>query len=178
MMDDPLAPAEPVADEAVPPLITEIARAIADPGNFPTKDNHRNAPLSTVQWQAAAVMDLLTQRGHVLPGVPPAKTILADAQSFAARLIMSNLALRILNMLAYMKVETPETDPARRWLDDYLEGRNHGPAGCPMLWPARLPAMAALLRDWGFIPTPTMPPYVARAPQSPLTATPAPEPMS
>lgn len=161
-METPDTPA-PVADEAIPPLIVEIARAIADPGNFPTKDNHRNAPVSTVQWQAAAVMDLLNQRGHVLPGCPPAQRILDDAKSFAERLTLTMLALRILNMLAWMKVETPETKPARQWLDDYLEGRNHGPAGQPMLWPARLPGMAALLRDWGFMPTPTMPPYVARA---------------
>ena len=173
-METPDAPA-PVADEPIPPLIVEIARAIADPGNFPTKDNHRNAPLSTVQWQAAAVMDLLNQRGHVMPGCPEAKTILADARSFAERLVMSNLAARLLNMLAWSAVETPETKPARQWLDDYFEGKNHGPIGCPMIWPLRMPGICALLRQWGFQPTQTMPPFVARAVPQPL-ATPAPEP--
>lgn len=153
----------PAADPPIPPLINEIARAIADPGNFPTADNHRNAPVSTVQWQAAAVMDLLNQRGHVLPGCPPAQRILEDAKSFAERLTLSNLALRILNMLAWSTIQTPESKPARRWIEDYIEGKNHGPVGNPMLWPLSMPGMCSLLGEWGFVPTPTMPPYVARA---------------
>ena len=153
----------PVADPPIPPLIEEIARAIADPGNFPTKDNHRDAPLSTVKWQAAAVMDLLTQRGHYLPGAPCAQVILDDAKSFAERLTITTLALRLLNMLAFANVQTPETKGARRWIDDYLEGKNHGPAGKPMLWPVKLPGICSLLREWGFEPTPTMPPWVARS---------------
>lgn len=113
--------------------------------------------------QADAVMALLVESGHYLPGRPPAERILQDAKSFAERLTLSNLALRILNMLAWTALQTPETKPARKWLDDYLEGRNHGPVGKPMLWPAQLPGMASLLREWGFQPTPTMPPFVARA---------------
>jgi hypothetical protein len=115
--------------------------------------------------QADAVMALLIEGGHVIPGAPPAMQILRDAQSFAERLTLSNLACRILNMLAFSNVQTPETKPARQWIDDYLEGRNHGPIGQPMLWPGRLPGMASLLRDWGFMPTiavPGQPSYVAR----------------
>lgn len=108
------------------------------------------------------VMTLLMERGHYLPGRPPAALILEDAQSFAERLTLSNLALRVMNMLAWSTLQTPETTPARRWLDDYLEGKNHGPVGQPMLWPAQLPGMAQMLRDWGFAPTPTQPAYVAR----------------
>lgn len=108
------------------------------------------------------VMQMLMERGHYLPGRPPAAVILEDAQSFAERLTLSNLALRILNMLAWSNMQTPETKPARKWLDDYLEGKNHGPVGNPMLWPTQLPGMAAMLRDWGFMPTPTQPAYVAR----------------
>lgn len=113
--------------------------------------------------QADAVMQLLIDRGHFLPGAPPAAAILADAKSFAERLILSNLALRILNMLAWSNVVTPESKPARRWIEDYLEGRGHGPVGKAMLWPGSLPGLASLLRDWGFEPTPTLPPFVARA---------------
>lgn len=116
--------------------------------------------------QADAVMALLVESGHYLPGAPPAATILQDAKSFAERLTLSNLALRILNMLAWSNIQTPETKPARKWIEDYLEGRRHGPVGQPMLWPSQLPGMAHLLRDWGFTPTialPGQPSYVARA---------------
>jgi hypothetical protein len=101
-------------------------------------------------------------RGHYLPGAPPAQQILEDAKSFAERLTLTTLALRILNMLAWEAIQTPESKPARRWLDDYLEGKNHGPVGHPMLWPARLPGLAHLLTEWGFQPTPTRPAFVAR----------------
>ncbi|MEJ7831295.1 MAG: hypothetical protein WKF79_00130 [Nocardioides sp.] len=117
----------------------------------------------TARDQADAVMTLLLDRGHYLPGRPPAEVILQDAKSFAERLTLSNLALRILNLLAWSSLQTPETKGARKWLDDYLEGKNHGPVGNPMLWPAQLPGMAAMIRDWGFVPTPTQPAYVARA---------------
>jgi hypothetical protein len=115
--------------------------------------------------QAHAVMHLLHERGHVLPGAPPTQQILADAQQFAGQLILTKLALRILNMLAWSQLQTPESKPARKWIEDYIEGRNHGPAGKPMLWPAQLPGMAQMLRDWGFQPTvatPAQPSYVAR----------------
>jgi len=119
--------------------------------------------MEDAEIKADAIMAYLHERGHYLPGFPPAQKILDDAKSFAERLTLSNLALRILNMLAWSKVETPETKPARKWIDDYLEGRNHGPVGHPMLWPDKLPGMAHLLRDWGFVPTPTRPAFVSRA---------------
>lgn len=110
-----------------------------------------------------AIMQLLMERGHFMLGMPPAAAILKDAQSFAERLTLSNLALRCFAMLGSLDIETPETVPAKRWIVDYLEGKNHGPVGQPMLWPAQLPGMASMLRDWGFEPTPTTPAYVARA---------------
>ena len=113
--------------------------------------------------QADAVTHLLNELGHYLPGRPPAAVILDDAKQFAERLTLAQLALRILNMLAWSQLQTPETKPARKWLDDYLEGKNHGPVGKPMLWPHQLPGMAQMLRDWGFEPTPTKPAFVARA---------------
>lgn len=112
---------------------------------------------------ADTIVALLTEQGHVVPGAPPAATILRDAKQFAEQLILSNLALRILSMLAWSHIETPETKPARRFIEDYLDGKNHGPAGKPMLWPAKMPGLAHMLRDWGFEPTPTLPPYVARS---------------
>lgn len=119
---------------------------------------------------ASNVLQMLINSGHVLPGAPPAAKILEDARQFAAKLTLSNLALRILNMLAFSNVQTPETKPARQWIDDYLEGRNHGPVGHPMLWPGKMPGMASMLRDWGFIPTiahPGQPSYVAKAVKAP-----------
>lgn len=138
-----------------PPLRDEIAEVITGRADEAAAD---------------AVMQLLHDRGHYLPGCPPAATILADAKQFAERLTLSNLALRLLNMLAWSTVQTPETKPARKWLDDYLEGKNHGPVGKPMLWPGRMPGIAHLLREWGFEPTPTMPPYVTRSLPKPGSA--------
>lgn len=112
------------------------------------------------------VMALLVDTGHVLPGCPPAAKILDDAKAFHERLVLSNLALRIFVMLGSMTIETPESKPAQRFIIDYLEGRNHGPVGEPMLWPGQLPGLASVLRDWGFVPTvatPGQPSYVARA---------------
>jgi hypothetical protein len=155
LSQEPQQPAKSLADE--------LLLAICDPGHFPTEDNIRGPNRSLQEWQRDAVMQLLAERGHYLPGAPPAQKILEDAKSFAERLTLSNLALRLLNMLAWSNLETPESKPARRWLDDYLEGRNHGPAGRPMLWPMSLPGICKLMRDWGFEPTPTMPPFVARS---------------
>lgn len=112
---------------------------------------------------ADQVMNLLNERGHYLPGAPPAAVILQDAKTFAERLTLSNLALRAFAMLGSLSLDTPETQPAKRWIVDYIEGKNHGPVGYPMLWPAQLPGLAHMLREWGFEPTPTVPAYVARA---------------
>lgn len=141
------------APATTPPLADEVRSLVIDAiGNT-----------DEASGLADQIMTLLNERGHYLPGMPPAATILADAKSFAERLVLSNLALRILNMLAWSTIETAETKPARRWIDDYLEGRNHGPVGHPMLWPVKMPGMSHMLRDWGFEPTPTMPPFVARS---------------
>lgn len=115
---------------------------------------------------ANEIMLALAEQGHVIPHLPPAKEILADAELFAEQLILANLALRIVRMVILTGLETSETEPARRFIRDYLDGKNHGPAGKAMLWPARLPGLAGLLRQWGFEPTPTEPQYVARVPDN------------
>lgn len=151
-------PDGPQADPPIPALRDELLELIRD--QLMSTDE----PVS--DWEkgvADAIMAKLNERGHYLPGAPCAQIILNDAKSFAERLTITTLALRLLNMLAWANVETPESKPARQWLDDYLEGKNHGPAGKPMLWPVRLPGICALMREWGFEPTPTMPPWVARS---------------
>jgi hypothetical protein len=155
---DVAQPADHSLPEAIEKLLLDEARRHGAPALWIPK----------VKEMASAVAALLVETGHVIPGAPPAAQILEDAKSFAGRLTLSNLALRILNMLAWSTVETPESKPARRWLEDYLEGRNHGPVGMPMLWPGQLPGICHLLREWGFMPTiaqPGQPSYVARAMQ-------------
>lgn len=127
--------------------------------------------LTTVQgdyplW-ADAIIHLLNERGHYLPGCPPAAQILKDAEQFAGQLMLSNLCVRLLRMLG-TKIVTPETKPMERWLNDYIDGRNHGPLGKPMFWPQNLPGLCQQLRDWGFAPTATHPPFVSRARQMTL----------
>lgn len=111
---------------------------------------------------ADAVVHLLNERGHYLPGCPPAEQILADAQQFAGQLMLAMLVIRLQRLLG-QRIVTPETKPTERWLTDYIDGRNHGPVGKPMFWPQNLPGLCSMLRDWGYAPTATNPPFVARA---------------
>lgn len=165
-MDAPeILPGLPVPEEPKPqpdrPLIDEINEVIML--HYPSPLAEGDQRVAAVKEQAGAVMALLMERGHFLPGAPPAARILADAKSFAERLTLSNLALRCFAMLGALMVDTPETKPAKHWIVDYIDGKNHGPVGAPMLWPTHLPGMAKMLTDWGFEPTPTTPAYVARA---------------
>jgi hypothetical protein len=110
---------------------------------------------------ADGIMHLLNERGHYLPGCPPAAQILKDAQQFAGQLQLAMLVVRLLRMLN-TRIVTPETKGLEKWLNDYMDGRNHGPVGKPMLWPGGLPGLADQLRQWGYQPTPTRPAFVAR----------------
>lgn len=162
MSDDenPTVEVEPPTDR---PLRDEIAELLL--GQMPGTPGP--GEVSLAKQQANVVMDLLNLRGHFLPGAPPAREILEDARSFAERLVLSNLAARVLNMLAEATVENQETKATKRWISDYLEGRGHGPIGKPMLWPRALPALSMMLRQWGFEPTPGHRQYVRRAVENP-----------
>lgn len=119
--------------------------------------------------QANAIMHLLNERGHYLPGCPPAAQILQDAQQFAGQFMLAMLCVRLLRMLN-TRIVTPETKGMERWLNDYIDGKNHGPVGKPMFWPGGLPGLAQQLRQWGYAPTETRPQFVARArPESVMT---------
>jgi hypothetical protein len=174
-MEQPIAPTSaPALEPPEVPLRHAIAEiiygasqdSVERPWN-PEWDTPSDLPVVNDAFDTAdLVVQLLVEQGHVLPGAPPAQRIFDDAKRFHDQLTLTALALRILNMLAFNNVQTPETKPARKWIDDYLTGTHHGPAGQPMLWPGRLPGMAAMLRDWGFVPTIALPgqaSYVARA---------------
>lgn len=119
---------------------------------------------NTIDACIGRIVTGLIELGHVVPGMPPAARIVEDTRMFAEKLILSNLALKIVRMKILSRVQTPETLATVAWLRDYFDGKNHGPAGGPMLWPTTLPALCVNLREWGFIPTPGTPAYVARAP--------------
>lgn len=159
----PLVP--PPADPPEP-LEKLLLRAICDPGHFPVEDNPRGER-TLQEWQRDAVITLLNGGGWVLPGVPPVSAVLADAQQFAERTILAELAVRLFRVLVLGNVILPDTPNAMNWLRDWIDGtlEGHGPIGKPMIWPDRLPAVAQLLRQWGFQPTPTVPPYVTRIPK-------------
>lgn len=111
---------------------------------------------------ADSIMHLLNERGHYLPGCPPAAQILKDAEQFAGQFMLAMLCVRLLRMLN-TRIVTPETKGLERWLHDYIDGKNHGPIGKPMLWPGGLPGLVQQLRSWGFAPTDTHPQFVSRA---------------
>lgn len=151
-MTDPNGIDEP-AEAKAPPLRQEILELLeSTEGDYP-------------MW-ADAIMHLLNERGHYLPGCPPAAQILKDAQQFAGQLQLAMLCVRLLRMVN-TGIITPESKPMERWLNDYIDGRNHGPIGKPMFWPQNLPGLAHQLREWGFQPTPTKPPFVARRVEQP-----------
>lgn len=161
------APATPKPDV---PLREEIARIVYESDqssveqHFDAVKARQDLPVVNDAFDTAdLIMQLLMDRGHYLPGAPPAQQILNDAKSFAERLTLSNLTVRIYSMLAWSNVQTPESKPARKWIEDYIDGKNHGPIGHAMLWPHGMPGLAQMLRDWGYMPTPTKPQYVAKA---------------
>lgn len=133
-------------------------------------DQRTDASREAQDAQANAIMHLLSERGHYLPGLPPAREIAADARQFAGQLMLAMVTIRVQHMLE-SAIMTPETKGTRRWLLDYIDGKNHGPVGKPMLWPEQLPGLAAMLRSWGYQPTATTPPFVARAQAPAVLAT-------
>lgn len=140
---------EPEAQRAS--LKDELLQAIADPGQFPTADNPKG-DRTVSAWSRDAVLDLLTQRGHVLPGAPPAAKIIDDARSFAEQLTLAKLFAQVVRHAVLKRIMTNETEGTLAWLTDYLDGVNHGPIGAPMLWPDQLPRLAMLMRSWGYEP--------------------------
>lgn len=166
LSQEPTAAPEDVSQPADHSLRDQIEELLLERSDAGTGRDDGLAPGAL----ADEIIVLLTETGHVIPGAPPAAQILSDARSFAERLVLSNLAARIINMLAWSSIKTPESDQARKWIEDYLEGKKHGPIGKPMLWPGRLPGLASMLRDWGFVPTIAQigqPSYVARAAKLP-----------
>lgn len=164
-------PATPLADEQneTPiPLRDEIMLLISQATPL---------DLGASKATADAIVHLLNERGHYLPGAPPAEQILADAQQFAGQLSLALLVVRLLRALD-SPIWTAERKPLSLWLNDYIDGKNHGPVGKPMFWPSGLPGLASQLRQWGFQPTATRPPYVARVPPSAINGNPVPPPPS
>lgn len=158
-----------MTDPNEPTLAQEILRAISDPGQFPYPDNPKG-DRTVSEWSRDAVMQLLVDSGNVLPGCPPAARMLKDAEQFAGQLQLAMLCVRLLRMLN-TRIVTPETKGLERWLNDYIDGKNHGPIGKPMLWPGGLPGLSQQLRDWGFQPTPTRPAFVARVAPTAINGT-------
>lgn len=159
-------PAEDQITATPAPLEEQLLRAITDPGQYPLADNERG-PRTLQEWQRDAVRTVLTGGGWVLPGVPPVSKVLADAQQFAERTVLAELAVRLFRTLVLGNFVHAETPKAMDWLQDWIDGNieGHGPIGRPMIWPDRIPFVAGLLRQWGFMPTPTVPPYVTRMPK-------------
>lgn len=93
------------------------------------------------------------------------------ARQIADQLLLSNLTVKVLRTMTLSKFELapgPVVEQAKLWLREYVDGTReaHGPLGSPMMWPNGIPGVEALLRGWGFQPTPTVPAYVAHVPES------------
>lgn len=163
-MDTPANGADAPETEALKSLRAEIFELICQTTPPALAEGEQRDKL--LGQQADAIMHLLNERGHYLPGCPPAAQILKDAEQFAGQFMLSMLCVRLLRMLN-TRIVTPETKGMERWLNDYIDGKNHGPVGKPMFWPGGLPGLAQQLRQWGYAPTDTRPQFVARAVQQP-----------
>lgn len=131
------------------------------------QDRMMSADHPAGEWEgdfADAIIELMQNEGHIIPDGPHAEQLMHDCRQFAEELILTKLACRLLRMTAASGLITPETKGMERWLNDYIDGRHHGPLGKAMFWPSGLPGLAGQLREWGFVPTPGKPPYVAKAP--------------
>lgn len=80
------------------------------------------------------------------PGLADDLDILLD------RAQLLEIAVRLWRHFEAGGIITSETATFKIWLRDWVDGRNHGPLGCAMLWPTGMPQTAALLREWGFGP--------------------------
>lgn len=101
--------------------------------------------------------------------LPPSTVIARDAQHFAERVLLAELAVKLFRTLVLGNFVVEESPRAMEWLKDWIDGtmEGHGPIGGPMIWPEKLTFVCGLLRQWGFQPTPTLPQYVMRKPKGP-----------
>lgn len=153
-------------DEApAPPLLDEIAATLRATVRWPSGSDLADIE-PVIDQAAASIVHLLNERGHYLPGCPPAAQILKDAEQFAGQFMLAILCVRLLRAMNG-PIWTAERTAIERWLFDYIDGKNHGPVGKPMFWPQNLPGLCQQLREWGYAPTATRPPFVARAIKSP-----------
>lgn len=116
-------------------------------------------PLMARQTAAA-----LIRNGLVVEGAPSARRILSDAQTFAERTILAELAVRLFRFFVLGSIVLPDTPAVMDWLKSYIDGSpDQGPLGAgPMLWPVMCPSADRVLRDWGFEATPGPIPFVIK----------------
>lgn len=114
--------------------------------------------------RALEITDLLISLGVAVEGVPPARRLYTDAQTFAERTILAELVARLFRFYVLGSIILPDTPAAMDWLKSFLDGTNgQGPLGAgPMLWPRMIPSAVNVLTKLGFEPTPSEPPYVIR----------------
>lgn len=120
-------------------------------------------PPALAEQTAAA----LIREGLVVDGAPSARMILLDAQTFAERTILAELAVRLFRFFILGSIVLPDTPAVMDWLKSYIDGSpDQGPLGAgPMLWPVMCPSADNILRRWGFEATPGPVPYVIKSRQ-------------
>lgn len=113
--------------------------------------------------RAAEITDLLISLGVVVEGMPCARRLLADAQTFAERTILAELVVRLFRFYILGNVVLPDSPMAMDWLKSFIDGTGHGPLGAgPLRWPRMVPSACKLMTQWGFEATPSEPPYVIK----------------
>lgn len=128
---------------------------------------------SSVEWHGDDAAALLIRFNRPLTGdefrdyidLPPTPVMRDDTRTFAERVILAELVVRIFRAQVLSGIVTAETPRVMAWLKDWIDGTDkHGPIGNALLWPDHLPGLAAQLTHWGFIRSPGRLGYVMRAP--------------
>lgn len=148
IIDDPAKPSERMITREV--VLDFLQNAENGPG----------LPPDLAEQTAAA----LARHGFIVEGAPTARRILADAQTFAERTILAELAVRLFRFFVLGSIVLPDTPAVMDWLKSYIDGSpDQGPLGAgPMLWPVMCPSADRVLRQWGFEATPGPIPYVIK----------------
>jgi len=150
---------EVMSPEAQPPVV-QIDAPTLEREDVAHQLAH-NAGLTTER--ALEATDLLIGLGIVVEGVPCARTLLSDAQTFAERTILAELVVRLFRFYILGNVVLPDSPLAMDWLKSFIDGTGHGPLGAgPLRWPRMVPSACKLMETWGFEPTKSDPPYVIK----------------
>lgn len=84
--------------------------------------------------------------------LPATPTMFRDAQSYAERMVLAELVVRLFRFYILGGIVLPDSPAAMDWLKTFIDGNGHGPLGYgPLRWPSMVPSAQTALDRWGFV---------------------------